>query len=277
MNQARSPFMQAVLEAHFPEFEIHSTGVAAVSGTSTLPGVQQIAQEWGITMSKRFSTSLRDEHRFLLESDLVIVAEDSQEQVIYNWGYSGKVVSCEHYMLDEMFVPLDPEGMSLDRARRELAKIASIALRLVNEELGSTGTHRTLSVIPNGSSDFGMALATAQYEAHSRNAILLDADFRAPMEDEFKDAHLSPVYFDVDEVIENGLPVVKENEILVHRRQMEYPERFYLSPRWRKFTKACARDREVVMVTAPRYAKTHTLPDSYIMGALADEFLVVSA
>jgi hypothetical protein len=38
----------------------------------------------------------------------------------------------------------------------------------------------------------------------------------------------------------------------------------------------CAEKSELVMLTAPRYAKIRSLPDSFIVAALADEFLVIS-
>ena len=43
MNQARSPFAQAVLERNFPEDQISSTGVTAIDGTPILYAVVEIA------------------------------------------------------------------------------------------------------------------------------------------------------------------------------------------------------------------------------------------
>ena len=46
MNQARSPFAQAVLERNFPNDQITSTGVSAHLGTPILESVVAIAKSF---------------------------------------------------------------------------------------------------------------------------------------------------------------------------------------------------------------------------------------
>ena len=50
MNQARSPFAQAVLERNFPGDQISSTGIAAIQGTSILDSVHHahLVKRWMI-------------------------------------------------------------------------------------------------------------------------------------------------------------------------------------------------------------------------------------
>ena len=277
MNQARSPLAEAVLKANFPEHEFFSTGVAAVSGTPVLKEVIKVAEEWGFDNLKVKSHSMSQLKDDLLNADCVIVAEDTQAQMIRDFGFKGHLVSCESVLPDYMFTPRDPEGMQLDKARRELGKVAGLSLRVVLEILGMHSKNKIISVTPNGSSDVPLALETAHLEAKNRNALLLDADLRAPLEmEDLINAGLSPIYFDLDQVLENGIPAVSTDEILVHSRELARPERLYLSPKWRNFLEICAEKSELVMLTAPRYAKIRSLPDSFIVAALADEFLVIS-
>ena len=52
MNQARSPFAQAVLERNFPNDQILSTGVRAIVDTPVMEMVASIAKEWKVPISK---------------------------------------------------------------------------------------------------------------------------------------------------------------------------------------------------------------------------------
>jgi protein-tyrosine-phosphatase len=278
MNQARSPLAAAVLQANFPEHDFLSTGVWAISGTPILKEVQAVAKEWGLEHIKKKSNSIRELLPELLEADLVIVAEDVHSQVIRDFGYKGDIVSCESLLPDQMFAPKDPEGMVLDKARRELGKVAGLSLRAMLGHLDIHSPNKLISVTPNGSSDLALAVQTAHLEAKNRHAILLDADLRAPLEDsDLKEFGLQPVFFDIETIFEAGLPNLGENEILVHSRQLNHPERLYLSAKWRHFLDLCCEKNDLVMVTAPRYAKTRSLPDSFVVAALADEFMVISS
>ena len=277
MNQARSPLAAAVLRSNFPEHEILSTGVWAISGTPILKEVQTVADEWGLTEIKSKSNSMSDLLPELLEADLVIVAEDVHSQTIRDFGYKGDLVSCESVLPDYMFAPKDPEGMTLDKARRELGKVAGLSLRVMLGKLGLHSNKKIISVTPNGSSDVPLAVEAAHLEAKNRDAILLDADLRAPLDaSDLIELGLTPVYFDIDNVLETGIPMLAPDQILVHARQLNHPERLYLSPKWREFLDLCCEQKELVMITAPRYAKTRSLPDSFIVAALADEFMVIS-
>ena len=77
MNQARSPFAQAVLEANFPDDQITSTGVSAHLGTPILDSVIAIAKSWGVPITKLSSTAKEDDLSAILSADLVITADNS--------------------------------------------------------------------------------------------------------------------------------------------------------------------------------------------------------
>jgi len=277
MNQARSPLAEAVLKFNFPEHDFISTGVWAITGTPILTEVQSVAKEWGLNGIKNKSNSMSEMLPEILAADLVIVAEDIHSQTIRDIGYKGDLISCESVLPDYMFAPRDPEGMALDKARRELGKIAGLSLRVMLGKLGMHSVNKIISVTPNGSSDVPLAVQTAQLEAANRGAVLVDVDLRAPLDAiDLNELGLSPVYFDIETILQTGIPELKSNEILVHARQLNHPERLYLSPKWRHFIDLCSSQKELVMITAPRYAKTRSLPDSFIVAALADEFLVIS-
>ena len=277
MNQARSPLAEAVLKNNFPEHDFISTGVEAISGTPILSEVQIVAKEWGLNEMKSKSSSMSDVLPDILEADLIIVAEEVHKQAIRDFGYKGDLVSCDSLLPDHMFAPRDPEGMALDKARRELGKIAGLTLRVMLGKLGLHSANKIISVTPNGSSDVPLAVQNAQLESSNRGAILIDADLRAPLDAyELDELGLTPVHFDIETIFRNGIPELKSNEIMVHSRELINPERLYLSPTWRHFIYLCSAQKELVLITSPRYAKTRSLPDSYIVAALADEFLVIS-
>ena len=72
MNQARSPFAQAVLERNFPEDQISSTGVSAIDGTSILPAVIATAKNWGVPITQISSRSLGNASDDVMAADLII-------------------------------------------------------------------------------------------------------------------------------------------------------------------------------------------------------------
>ena len=76
MNQARSPFAQAVLERNFPEDQISSTGVAAIEGTPVLDAVVATAKNWGVTINQNSSRALSGATGDIARADLVITAEN---------------------------------------------------------------------------------------------------------------------------------------------------------------------------------------------------------
>ena len=149
--------------------------------------------------------------------------------------------------------------MPLDKARRELGKIAGLSLRVMLGKLGMHSVNKIISVTPNGSSDVPLAVQTALLEAANRGAVLVDADLRAPLDaTELNEFGLNPVYFDIETILQTGRPELKANDILVHSRQLNHPERLYLSPKWRNFIDLCSSDTSSMVHTTPSQAAIKT-------------------
>ena len=277
MNQARSPFAQAVLERNFPGDQISSTGIAAIQGTSILDSVLTTAKNWGVDITQSSSRSLSKAMDDLLAADLVITAENSHSDVIRNLGYAGLMRSYEEILEDQDFIPIDPGGLLPDAVSRELGKVGALTLRAALDAKGYPHAHDIHVVIPHGVSDLGVALAHAQMARMSEGAILIDADLRAPLINEIEDLGLERIFFDVDQLEVVDLPDITSGQILTHSRQLDFPERYFLSPAWREWIQRLADKSPVVIVTAPRHSRMRRLADSYLASYMSDEFTVISA
>lgn len=277
MNQARSPFAQAVLERNFPEDEISSTGVTAIEGTSILDSVVKTAKNWGVPISQRSSRSLASASSDVMAADLVIAAENSHRDAIRNLGFSGLVRSYEEILEDQDFIPMDPGGLLPDAVSRELGKVGALTLRAALDAKGFPHVHNIHVVIPHGVSDLGMALAHAQMARRTEGAVLIDIDLRAPLVNEIEDLGLERVFYDIDQVGIQITPEISETQILTHSRQIDFPEKYFLSPSWRQWIQELANKTPVVLITAPRHSRARRLADSYLASYMADEFTVISA
>jgi len=277
MNQARSPFAQAVLERNFPEDQISSTGVTAIDGTPILEAVVEIAKNWQVPVTQSASKSLSKASTEIQSADLIITAEDSQSDVIRNLGYHGALRSYEEIVADKDFVPIDPVGLLPDAMSRELGKVGALTLRAALDAKGYPHAHSIHVVIPHGVSDLGVALAHAQMARIDEGAILIDADLRAPIVNEIEDLGLERIFFDVDQIELLETPIVNTQQILTHLRQVDFPERYFLSPSWRNWIQQLAERSPVVIITAPRHSRARRLADSYLASYMADEFTVISA
>ena len=276
MNQARSPFAQAVLERNFPEDQISSTGVEAHSGNHMVDSILQIAKNWQVPITQVESRPLSKAADDIASADLVIVADNRQRDLVRNLGYQGALRSYEEILEDPDFVPIDPTGLLPDAMSRELAKVGALTLRAAIDAKGYPHAHSIRAVIPHGVSDLSLALTTAQMKRINDGAILIDADLRAPLSEELDELGLERVYFEIDLVESIELPVVGPGQILTHIRQVDFPERFFLSPAWRNWLQKMADSSPVVMVTAPRHSKARRLADSYLASYMSDEFTVIS-
>ena len=136
MNQARSPFAQAVLQRNFPEDFITSCGVAAINGTPFLESVEKIAARWMVPITKKTSTAVEVDRDELLAADLIITADDYQLDVIRGLGYQGVARSYEEIIGDTDFIPADPDGMTFDGISRELGKVGACTLRAAIDAKG---------------------------------------------------------------------------------------------------------------------------------------------
>ena len=276
MNQARSPFAQAVLERNFPDDQISSSGVYAIAGSEVSGAVIEIAKNWQVPISSVKSRPLSKASREFADADLVIVAENTQRDAVRNLGYAGEIRSFEEIVEDPDFTPIDPAGLLPDAMSRELGKVGALTLRAAIDAKGFPHTYDITAVIPHGVSDLTLALANAQMKRATSGALLIDADLRAPLHEEVDELGLKRVYFDIESVSAGNLPDIAPDEILTHQRQVDFPERYFLSPTWREWIQKLAEQMPVVMITAPRHSKARRLADSYLASYMADSFSVIS-
>jgi protein-tyrosine-phosphatase len=276
MNQARSPFAELVLRTNFPEHDFYSSGVKAIFGTPVMDSVIATAKEWGMNSPKKSSTTIFNDENLILNSELVLVAEPDQKVTISQLGFSNQLRSFNEIFEDQDFTPKDPEGLAFDSMKRELGKVAAVSIRAVLDLDGFKTANPIYAVIPHGVSDLGMALAHAQLERVSRGAILIDADIRAPHDEEIASAGLEKVFFDIQDLDSVDFSQVSSNQILSHVREVDFPEKFFVKPLWRNFLLRASEIAPVVIVTAPRHSHLRKLADSYLAAYMADEFSVIS-
>ena len=276
MNQARSPFAELVLRTNFPEHDFYSSGVKAIFGTPVMDSVIATAKEWGMNSPKKSSTTIFNDENRILNSELVLVAEPEQKVTISQLGFSNQLRSFNEIFEDQDFTPKDPEGLAFDSMKRELGKVAAVSIRAVLDLDGFKTVNPIYAVIPHGVSDLGMALAHAQLERVSRRAILIDADIRAPHDEEIASAGLEKVFFDIQDLDSVDFSQVPINQVLSHVREVDFPEKFFIKPLWRNFLLRASEIAPVVVVTAPRHSHLRKLADSYLAAYMADEFSVIS-
>ena len=277
MNQARSIFVEGVLTKNFPELDFFSSGVEALSGSAPIDGVEELAKIWEIDLSKNRSSSIQDDRSEILEAELIICAEMEFEQLIRRLGYSGKVINFEQLVTDSFFMPLDPNGFKVDKFKRELAKSAALSIKAVRSHLGLYFANSITVVTPNSANDSNLALAHAIMEARIKNAILVDADFRAPNLVEIKEQGLEVVEFDIHNLDQLALEVITNQQILTHQYQINHPGQVLLSPIFNTFLQKLTQAKPVVLLTAPRYTNANRLSDSYIFSAYTDDISIISA
>jgi len=277
MNQARSIFAEGVLTKNFPELEFFSSGVEAQSGSSLIDGVEELAKIWEISLTKKRSSSIQEDQSEILEAELIICAEMQFEPLIRKLGYSGKVLNFEQLVTDSFFMPLDPNGLSVDKFKRELAKTAAIAIKAVRSHLRLEFSNSITVVTPNSASDSNLALAHALMESKINNAILVDADFRAPNLSEIKEQGLEEIEFDIQNLDQLSYEIITNQQILTHQYQINHPGQVLLSPNFNTFLQKLTQDRPAVLLTAPRYTNANRLSDSYIFSAYTDNISVISA
>ena len=276
-NKARSPFAEAVIKYHFPQFSIQSFGIESTDGEPTSEFAQLIAERWGIGDIKKKANSIEGSLKTLKTSDLVILAEQElQEASTIDWEKI-KITSMNQSEIHEELRPKDPDGLSESEFERELAKVASTTLRIVYEQISVTNKNEVVAFIPRGTTDIAQTLAHAHFEARNRNAVLIDADCRAPHGQELQDAGLIPVDFDFTTAQKGKFPELDSDHILRHSRELDRPEKYFLSQTWKKLVGYYSQDSEVVLVTAPRRSRTRTLSDSFLSSYFADTMSVISS
>ena len=111
-----------------------SGGSAAINGIPYLPEVISIAQRWGIKISTGPSRSINSIPQ-LQFANLIVCAEAWIAGEVELKLPEGCVVTYESVVPDLSFMPTDPERLRGRRMETELAKVAWINIRAVNDFL----------------------------------------------------------------------------------------------------------------------------------------------
>lgn len=275
LNQARSPFGQAVLETFFPDICVKSFG-AEVKRSSPVNGdVCRIAKEWKISHVKEFSEQLASQKEFLINSDLVILTEDRFENTILDLGYKGKIISFDRFIRDNSFIPIDPVGLSRDKLEQELAKTTYCCVQALRSYFKDENCFPITAVIPATEGDTALAYSYVQVENTIHCGIIIDCDFRAPSgRHHFENSEVFEFDLDSFETNPNLLTKVK---ILSPAKEHMVPQAKLLSKQWREILFLASAKCPIYIVTAPRYTERSRLPDSYLSAIWADKIVVIGS
>ena len=276
-NKARSPFAEAVIKYHFPQFSVQSFGIEPTDGEPTSEFAQAIAERWGIGAIKKKASSSKSAAKIIKDSDFLIFADEALRTTLSAQTSNFSVASMNQNEIQEELRPTDPDGMAESQFERELAKVASTTLRILYEKMNSKPPYEVVAFIPRGTSDISQTLAHAHFEARNRGAVLIDADCRAPHGEELYDAGLIPIDFDFTTATRSLLPEINDDHILRHLRELDCPEKYFLNPIWKKLVGHYAQKSDVILVTAPRRSKSRFIPDSFLSSFFADQINVIAS
>jgi len=269
MNQARSPFAQAVITKFFPEIQITSVGIEAISGIPYLPEVISIARRWGIEISTGSSRSISTNPEFQM-ADLIICAEERMSAEVNLMNPAGRVRSYESVVPDLSFMPTDPERLRGRRMETELAKVAWINIKAVNDFLEVPRNNQIICVIPKTDLDVEVAIDWMVRERLARPTVVIDADLRSPLARNFRARGLRVGGF-------SSLNQVNEFDVFSSIVEQPEPERTLLSPEWRAQLDGLGTDRQILMITSPQMTQDGPLPDSYLASIPAGNIEIIGS
>ena len=269
MNQARSPFAQAVITKFFPEIQMTSAGLEAINGTSYLPEVVSTARRWGIEISAGSSRSISSSPEFQMV-DLIICAEEWISAEVNLMNPAGRVISYESLMPDLSFMPTDPERLQGRRMETELAKVAWINIRAANDFLEVPRSNQIVCVIPKTDLDVEAAIDWVVHERLSRPTVVIDADLRSPLARNFRARGLRVDGF-------SSLNQVDEFDVFSSIVEQPEPERTLISPEWRAQLDELGDDRQIIIITSPQKTQDGPLPDSYLAAIPAGNIEIIGS
>ena len=267
MNQARSPFAQAVITEFFPGVQITSAGIESINGIPYLPKVVSIARRWGIEISTGSSRSISAVPEFQL-ADLIICAGERMSAEVNLMNPTGRVISYESLVPDLSFMPTDPERLRGRRMETELAKVAWINIRAVNDFLEVPRSNQIVCVIPKTDLDVEGAIDWVVRERLTRPTVLIDADLRSPLARNFRARGLRVGDF-------SNLNQVNEFDVFSSIVEQPDPERTLLSPEWRAQLDGLGAERQILLITSPQKTQDGPLPDSYLAAIPAGNIEII--
>jgi len=276
-NKARSPFAELVIRHHYPDSLVSSFGVEVTDGEQTSEFAASVATRWGLAQMKERTTSTEKFINSKFKSDLLIAAD----QEVFNLVKSLKS-SSEHRSLTDEHIhpelrPSDPDGMEETQFERELAKVSNTVLRTIYEWQGLKNNYPVIAFIPRGTTDISQTIAHAVFEAKAIGAVIIDGDCRAPHDMDLVEQNLKPIDFDYTLAMHSPPPKLNVGEVLRHCRELDKPEKYFLSQSWKKLIDFYSNRGPVVIITSPRRSKSRSLPDSFLASYFTDSINVISS
>lgn len=274
-NQIRSPFAAAVVTTVFPEVATFSAGTDADIDSIFHIRAVNLAAEWGISMKSDPSRRLNSAEQAIKSADLVIAAEDELLAKIFISPTTGSLHSFNEIALHSSFVPIDPIGMNDLEFKVQMSKVAHIALRSITRRLYSHNSKTISAITPISENIFELALANALFEASIRNAIVIYVDFRAYLK-RVPDG-VSVIRFNPEKIEANSFSSKAKNTIFLPDREVNSPEKVYLSRIWIDLIYRVSVESEVILLTPPIYLETGKIHDSYLASTIADSITIINA
>jgi protein-tyrosine-phosphatase len=133
LNQARSIIISAFIRKHFPEAEVESAGVQAISGEAIPKLIEDIAETWNLTIVESYSRNIR--HLQNEEPwDLVICSDNNVAHQVEVLGVQSRhMVYLAEYADHPALVVNDPVGMTFDATKIELSKALTLTSRVLSD------------------------------------------------------------------------------------------------------------------------------------------------
>jgi len=276
-NKARSPFAELVVRHHYPDSLVCSFGIEVTDGEQTSGFAASVATRWGLAQMKELTTSIEKFLNSRFKPDLLIAAD----QEVLNSVKHLKSLSEHRSLTDEHIHPelhaSDPDGMEETQFERELAKISNTVLRTIYEWQGLKNRYKVIAFIPRGTTDNSQTIAHAVFEAKAIGAVIVDGDCRAPHDIDLLEQYLKPIDFDYTLAMQSPPPKLNVGEILRHSRELDKPEKYFLSQSWKTLIDFYSNRGPVVIITAPRRSKSRSLPDSFLASYFTDSINVISS
>jgi len=276
LNQARSPFGQAVLEHFFPGFTFNSAGIDAVEYAEASAEVRLVAEDWNLPTLKPQSEGLLTRKDHIVNSDLVILAESSMDVPLRSLGFKGKSFPFNALKIDSSFIPIDPLGLPFRKLRLELAKVAYCSVQAMRIYLNKTSMNLISTVIPQSEADTAFAYAYSKLERQISGGVIIDADFRSPAVRHYS-SELDIEYIDVANFKKVEIAKIGPRTVLAPGREYSNPESILLSHGWKNLLDTIRETMPIYIVSAPRQTDEKSLADPYLCAIWADNVIIINS
>ena len=258
LNVARSPFLSAYLQLHFPHVKFTSSGVNAREYAETSSIALQIAKNWGFPFAPKKSTIP------ILDSRMKYLPVDESTKVALS------DLGAETCLLSDSSIestniirkPVDPVNFQISEFTYELAVLLNYGVKMILSEFPPLGLHDIAVIEFSGDHFEGISLSEyvseRQDEVYIVNACLRNLQVHNLLVEFF---NLSPL---LDYKI-LSIAYSSTYEILE-------PEKLLCSVEWRQWLYHLASIRPVVLLVSPvELSEQMTMPETVLATIWANE------